>query len=70
MTITMDDSLVTTLEQIRSILKHPGGLRFKGLSRNEKYDWLEGTLNRFDYFSLGKKDKGSVKAYSLRMTVK
>ena len=68
MTIDMDDSQITTLEQLRSILKYPEGLKFKGLSRNEKYGWLEKTLNRFDYFSLGKKDKGVVKAYLSRMT--
>ncbi|MBI4370478.1 MAG: hypothetical protein HY547_09655 [Elusimicrobia bacterium] len=68
MTIDMDDSLITTLEQIRSILKSPGGLKFKGTTRNEKYDWVEKALNRFNYFSLGKKDRGAVKAYLLRMT--
>ena len=64
----MDDSQITTLEQIRSILKSPGGLKFKGTTRNEKYNWVENALNRFNYFSLGKKDKGTVKAYLLRMS--
>ena len=64
----MDDSQITTLDQIQSILKTPRDLKFKGAARNEKYAWMDKTLNRFDYFSLGKKDKGAVKAYLLRMT--
>src|SRR3989338_9520004 len=68
MTINMDDSQITTLDQIRSILKTHRDLKFKGAARNEKYAWMDKTLNRFNYFSLGKKDKGAVKAYLLRMT--
>ncbi|MFC1522898.1 integrase [Elusimicrobiota bacterium] len=68
MTINMDDSQITTLEQIQSILKFPGSLKFKGRSRNEKYIWMDKVLRRFDYFFLRKKDKGMVKSYLLRMT--
>jgi len=64
----MDDLQITTLEQIRSVLKSIGSLKFKGTTRNEKYNWVEKVLNRFNYFFLGKKDKGVVKAYLLRMT--
>jgi len=68
MTITMDDKAVTTLEQIRIILQSSQDLEFKGLSRDEKYRWIEEVLARFNYFELGKKAKGEVKAYLERMS--
>lgn len=68
MTITMDDTEVKTLEQIRIILKSSQELEFKGLSRDERYEWIEEVLIRFKYFSLGKKAKGEVKAYLERMS--
>ncbi len=68
MTIVMDDTQVTTLEQIRNILKAPAELKLKGLSRPQRYAWIEATLKRFDYFSLGKKGKGLVRAYTARLS--
>ena len=64
----MDDSQITTLEQVRSILKSSRGLEFKGLSRDGRYAWIEQVLNRFNYFSLSKKEKGVIKTYILRMS--
>ena len=64
----MDDSQITTLEQVRLILKSSRGLEFKGLSRDGKYAWIERALNRFNYFSLNKKEKGVIKTYILRMS--
>jgi len=68
MTIIMDDTQITTLEQIKSVLESSKKLLFKGLSRKEKYDWIESVLRRFDYFSLDKNGKGLVKAYIQRMS--
>ncbi|MBL8024712.1 MAG: transposase family protein [Elusimicrobia bacterium] len=68
MTITMDDSKIQTLAQIRQILKSSRKLRFKSKSRHDKYAWIEDTLNRFDYYSLNKKAKGTVKSYLRCMT--
>lgn len=68
MTVTMDDSRITTLEQIQGLLKVPAELKLKGLSRPQRYAWIGGTLKRFDYFSLGKKDKGLVRAYAARLS--
>ena len=64
----MDDREVKTVEQIRGILEGSRELEFKGLSRTEKYEWIEEVLNRFKYFTLGKKEKGEVKAYLKRMS--
>jgi len=67
MMITMDDSQIKTLEQIRSVLESSEGLEFKGASRVERYGWIEEVLARLDYFRLGKKGKGLVKSYLKRM---
>jgi len=63
MTITMDDTQITTLEEIRLVLESPRELGFEGTSREGRYGWTEAFLKRFAYFSLGKKGKGLVKAY-------
>ena len=66
--MTMDDKAVKTLEQIRIILKTSRDLEFRGLSRDEKYKWIEEVLARFNYFSLSRKAKGEVKTYLERMS--
>lgn len=68
MMITMDDSQIRTLEQIRSVLESSQELEFKGASRVERYGWIEEVLARLDYFHLGKKGKGLVKSYIERMS--
>ena len=68
MTIIMDDTQIKTLEQIKSVLGSSMGIGFKGLRREGKYRWIESVLQRFDYFRLGKKGKGLVKAYLGRMS--
>ena len=64
----MDDSQVTTLEQIRELLGSSKALAFKGSSREARYAWIETVLDRFHYFSLGKNGKGLVRAYVSRMS--
>jgi len=44
------------------------GIEFKGVSRKEKYAWIEEVLGRFKYFSLKKKDKSIIKTYMMKMT--
>ena len=68
MTIDMDDSNITTLAGIRKFLKGATGLKLKGLSRDEKYAWLNQTLQRFCYFKLRKKDKVLLKHYAQIIT--
>lgn len=63
MTITMDDSQMKTLEQIGRFLKSSTMLACKAVSREGRYEWIETVVNRFKYFTLGKKDKGMVRAY-------
>jgi transposase InsO family protein len=64
----MDDSEAVSLEQIRDFLAGSGEVRFAGLRRAEVYSWVERTLVRHEYASLGRVGKGLVRRYVARMT--
>lgn len=68
MTVTMDDAQITTLEQIKQVLQSAQAIAFKGIKREQVYRWIEVVLKRFDYFELGRKDKGLVKTYLHRLS--
>ena len=68
MTLDMDDSHIVSIAQIRAFLSSSALVNFKGVSRKQKYQWVENTLNRFQYFYLNKKDKGIVRNYLVQMT--
>lgn len=68
MTITMDDTQITTLEQVQAVLDSPEGLAFNRAGREELYGWIDSVLKRFDYFKLRRKPKGLVKAYLQRLS--
>ena len=68
MTIDMDDSKITDIAGIQKFLKGITGLKLKGLSRDEKYTWLNQTLQRFGYFKLRKKEKAILKRYLQTIT--
>jgi len=64
----MDDSEATSLEQIRAFLAGSAEVRFSGQRRAEVYGWVEKTLVRHEYVSLGRSDKGLIRGYLARMT--
>lgn len=68
MTVDMDDSHIVSVAQIREFLETSALVNFKGVSRKQKYLWVENTLNRFWYFKLSKNDKGIVRNYIIQMT--
>lgn len=68
MTITMNDTQITTMEQVKQILKSPQAIAFKGIRREQIYRWIESVLKRFKYFELNRKDKGLVKSYLQRLS--
>ncbi len=68
MTITMNDSHVVSIAQIKAFAKISKDIEFQGASRTEKYAWTEEVLGRFRYFSLKKKEKSIVKGYAMKMT--
>ena len=68
MTITMNDSHLVSIAQIRTFLQASQIIKFEGVSIREKYAWIGNILTRFRYFGLGRKDKGIVKNYIMQMT--
>lgn len=68
MTINMDDSSLVNIAQIRDFLNSSALVNFQGVSRKQKYQWVENTLNKFQYFKLKKKDKGIIRKYLVQMT--
>lgn len=68
MTIDMNDSAIATVAQLKRFLAASKGWKFKGLSRTDKYKWIEATVRRFGYFSLRKNDKGPVRKYIMMAT--
>lgn len=68
MTITMNDSRLKSITEIKEFLKVSEGIYFSGKSKKEQYDWIGEILTKFRYFSLRKKDKSIVKTYLMKMT--
>jgi transposase InsO family protein len=64
----MDDSEAVSLEQIQVFLAASSEVLFAGVRREEVYAWVERTLVRHEYGSLGRGDKGVVRQYLSRMT--
>ena len=64
----MDDTEATSLEQIRAFLAGSDPVQFSGQRREEVYGWVEKTLVRHQYASLGRRGKGLVRRYIARMT--
>lgn len=64
----MDDSQLSTLEQVRDFLEgtRPVGIRIS--SKVERYAWAQRTLVRFGYLSLGRSDRGVLLQYLYRVS--
>jgi hypothetical protein len=59
----MNDSHIETLEQVRQFLRGVAVMEITIPSKNEGYRWIQGTLVRFQYLSLGKTDRGLIRRY-------
>jgi transposase InsO family protein len=68
MMIIMDDTNITTLEQVRQVLASPRGVAFKGSGRSQRYSWIETVLKRLSYFKLKRGEKGLINAYLRRLS--
>lgn len=64
----MNDSHMVSIAQIKEFVKVAKSIQFQGISRKEKYEWLEDVLLRFRYFVLRKKEKSILKKYIMQMT--
>jgi len=63
----MTDSHAFSVAQIKAFLKVDLSIKFKVVSKKEKYVWINNVLAKFRYFSLKKKDKGIVRGYIVKM---
>jgi len=59
----MNDSHIETLEQVRQFLNGAAVMEITIPSKTEGYRWIQGTLVRFQYLSLGKADRGLIRRY-------
>lgn len=64
----INDSHLLSIAQLDKFNQGARDIRFKALSRKEKYAWIEKILKRFGYSSLEKKDKSIIKKYLINMT--
>jgi len=68
MVITMNESKLINIVEVKRFLKESEVIEFKKRFRKEAYEWIEETLERFDYLNLSKKEKGLIKKYIEKVT--
>jgi len=68
MVITMNDSKISSIVEIKRCLQESDVIEFKKKFRKEAYEWIEETLKRFDYLNLSKKEKRLIKKYLKKVT--
>ncbi len=59
----MNDSHIETLEQVRQFLGGVAVMEITIPSKTEGYHWIQRTLVRFQYLTLGKADRGLIRRY-------
>ena len=64
----MNDTELTSLEQIEAFLAGSVAMEFDGQGREEVYAWMERTLVRHRYGALNRAEKGLLRQYLARMT--
>jgi len=68
-TINMNDSCVSSIEQIKEFLKLDANYQFKVANKQDKYAWIEEVLRKFNYHGLKKKKHRTiVRRYIQRVT--
>lgn len=68
MTLIMSDAHIHSIAQIKKFLQGATDIQFQGVSRKERYAWIEQTLMRFRYFRCTKGEKSVLKTYLMTMT--
>lgn len=64
----MNDTYLTALPQVKAFLHGNDPVQFTPVSKATTYEWIAGTLKRFGYRELSKKDKGLVWAYLAKVS--
>ena len=69
MLVQMDETRIRSLDDVAAFLSGTTdtSLKLQG-GKDDVYTWIERTLVRFRYLWLGKKEKGLVRAYIMRLT--
>lgn len=60
-TLTMDDTLLSSISKVEQFVEGAAVVEFCGTSRKEKYAWIGGILMRFRYRRCRKKDRSKIK---------
>jgi hypothetical protein len=68
MTITMNDSQIKTIQDLKKFLQSTYKMLFQRQSQAGAYDWIKKVLKRFKYIGLKKLEKGVVQDYIRHMT--
>lgn len=68
MTITMQTTRSSTIEELEQLITTTDGLRFHSARRDEAYQWIEGIARSYDYLHRAKKEKGVIQRYLQTMT--
>lgn len=68
MTITMNDTQLTTISEIKEFLVGSLVFNFQAPTTQKTYDWIQETLIRFHYYKLGRRDKSLLKLYLQKVT--
>ena len=64
----MNDKQIKTLDDVRGFLKGTAEVEFSIEDKGERYRWIQTTLVRFRYLTLGKKDRGLMLRYLQRVS--
>jgi len=64
----MSDDHLVTVAQLRDFVKLSDNAKFISKNQTEAYEWIGGTLGKFAYFRLKKKERSVVKKYLVTMT--
>ena len=68
MIVNLDTRRLKTLDDVRAFLAGSSPFQFALSDRADAYRWIEGTLRQLRYTTLGKADKGIVRAYLEKVT--
>jgi len=64
----MQNAEALTAEQIGEFLRGSATMDFQGQNRAELYGWVQGVLVAQEYPTQGKKQRGAVRAYIVKVT--
>jgi transposase InsO family protein len=64
----MEELKPMSLDEVRAFVEASEGLRFEGRNRKEVYQWTQSVLVQHAYAELGKRDRGVLRDYILKMT--